>query len=344
MKAFGKFCKTNKLVVIFIIIVIVGFVYYVSIHVNPSTNNAFVTANVIPVSAYVPGPITNIYVKNNQYVKKGDKLLTILTSPYELKVSELEDKLKALNYSFESMKAVIEQDSYNLLIKKSEYENALYLSGQAAKLSVEDAVSVKHSEVLLKAKNESEYQYYIAKYQFQIDDLNLKKTESEIKSVTSALEIAQINLQETTIYAPSDGFISNMFTDIGRYAEVGESLFSFVNSNTWLVQANFKETELGNVKPGDKAEVTLWMYPWKIFEGTVVSVGNVNRQITSSVNSLQEIQNENQWFLLPQRFPVMIKIDNLSSEYTLYVGATANVKVDAKSTIFEQLLFEPFFW
>jgi multidrug resistance efflux pump len=93
------------------------------------------------------------------------------------------------------------------------------------------------------------------------------------------------------------------------------------------VQANFKETVLRHVKPGMKARITFPMYPGQEFTGTVETLGwNVNRQ-QSARNGLPVVEKENEWFLLPQRFPVQIALDQPPPDYPLHVGQSANVQI-----------------
>ena len=96
------------------------------------------------------------------------------------------------------------------------------------------------------------------------------------------------------------------------------------------MQANFKETELGNVKIQDKVNIRLRMYSGqKVYHGNIVSVNwAVNRQTTNNDNKLQDIASENDWVLLPQRFPVLIKIEKPDPDFPLHVGASAYVKIE----------------
>ena len=152
---------------------------------------------------------------------------------------------------------------------------------------------------------------------------------SVIKANKAKVNLAQYDLNHTVIYAETDGFIANMFVAVGTPVKALEPLFSFVDTDKWFVQANFDETNLSNVQIGDKATVRFRTYLGeKIYYGKVISINwAVNRQKTNQGNYLQEVENENQWVLLPQRFPVLIEVENNDPHYPLRVGASAYVEI-----------------
>jgi multidrug resistance efflux pump len=93
-----------------------------------------------------------------------------------------------------------------------------------------------------------------------------------IKEVESDLELAEYYLAQSTVYAPSDGLVSNLQLSIGTYVNVGEPVMSFVDANNWWILANFKENSIGRIRPGQNAEVSIALYPGKIFKAKVESL------------------------------------------------------------------------
>ena len=159
------------------------------------------------------------------------------------------------------------------------------------------------------------------------------KQKIQIQNIANALlelSTAKYNLDHTTVYAQTDGTISNLFSSIGSPVTAQQPLFSFIDTSHWYVQANFKETDLGSVRSGDNSTVRLRMYLGdKIYQGKVVSTNwAVNRQQSNTRNQLQEIENENQWVLLAQRFPVLIEILNPDPNFPLHIGASAYVNIE----------------
>ena len=316
--------------------------YYLYLHRHPRTDDAFIVANIRPVSALVSGHITDIYVKNNQHVKKGDKLLTVFKIPYELKVKQLENQMKAAQYSAQAFKEQLIIDNLKIKGKLSLYENSNYLAKQAVELNKVHAVPTKSAEILVREREVAQAQLKIAEAGMNVTKENLQNAYATVESLSAELEEAKVNLSLTTIYAQTDGIVSNMYLTKSVYADQGKPLFSFIDTDEWWIQANIKETELSNVREGQKVWIKLWLYPYKYFEGRVANIGwNVNRQLTSAENQLAEVIKENEWFLLPQRFPVQIKItDKEIDKYPLHVGATATVIIDTEDDIIRHLFWQ----
>ena len=340
--SFKRFYARNKVVIIILFILFLFLMYYLYLHRHPRTDDAFIVANIRPVSALVSGHITDIYVKNNQKVKKGDKLLTVYKKPYELKIKQLENQTKAAQYSAQAFKEQLIIDNLKIKGKLSLYKNSDYLAEQASKLSKAHAVSEKSAEILVRQKEVAQAELRIAETGMNVTKQNLHNAYAMVESLSAELEEAKVNLQLTTIYAQCDGIVSNMYLSKSVYAEQGKPLFSFIETDSWWIQANIKETELTYVKEGQRVWIKLWLYPNKYFEGRVDNIGwNVNRQLTSSENQLAEVIKENEWFLLPQRFPVQVKITDKDIEkYPLHVGATATVIIDTEDSILRHLFWQ----
>ncbi len=341
-----KLVKKNKVISLFILMLIIGFAYYFWLHRKPRTDNAFVVANIRPVSSLVSGHITDIYVTNNQKVKKGDKLFTVYKKPYELAVRSMENQLLAEQYNSNALKEQIKQGKLQIKVAKSEYENALYLANQADTLYKTRSVSQKEAEKLDKVRDEAKAKLDIAVSGLTINEQLYNRSIATCNDLAARLDDAKVQLELTTIYAQSGGIISNMFITEGTYANKGVALFSFINTDKWWVQANLKETELGNVSEGQKVSIRLWLYPTHKFTGIVDNIGwSVNRQITSAHNALPQVEKENEWFLLPQRFPVQIRlIDHDNEKYPLHVGASATVVVETEASEFIELLWQFGLW
>lgn len=346
-----RFLARNKVILTLITIVLACLLYYVYLHRHPRTDNAFVVANVIPISALVPGYITDIYVENNQQVKKGDKLFTVYTLPYELELKKLQANLKATQFSTRALVDEIKVKQLGYDAANAQYKNAEYLAEQSLWLSKRQAVSQQNSEVLGSQRDEAKAQLFIAETNLQITKEQYQNSLAVEESLAAQVENAKVNLEMTTVYAQSNGIISNMYITKGIYATpgstlLGSALFSFIDTDKWWIQANIKETELNKVKEGQKAWIKLWIYPEKVFEGRVSNIGwNVNRQNSSMVNFLQTVQDENDWFLLPQRFPVQIEITDKDIEkYPLHIGLTATVAIDTQDNIFRHLFWQIDWW
>ena len=316
----------NRLFIILLVIVLFCYGSYRFYHRLPRTDNAFVVANIRPISAQVSGYLTHIYVRNNEYVKKGQPLFTIFKAPYELAYQEAEKNYalaqlheKVLPLEIAKNQAAINAayDAYSIAADKSKRAEKLAIHGFEAQQQTVDLSKIAQQKYAL--WQESHQQGAILQEQ-------LKSAEITTQQRSQQLMLAKIHLQQTTVYARSNGTVNNMHLAIGAGVTAQQTLFSFVNTQNWWVQANMKETELAHVRAGDKASIKLLMYPHHVFQGVVSNTGwGVGRQQTATHSGLSTVADENQWILLPQRFPVQIKILNPSPAYPLHVGASADV-------------------
>jgi membrane fusion protein (multidrug efflux system) len=150
--------------------------------------------------------------------------------------------------------------------------------------------------------------------------------DSPIIAAQAELDNANYLLNHTVLIAPEDGYITNFNVRTGQYITAGEGLFALVESKQWWVLTRYRETALRLIKPGDKAQIRVDMYPGKVFHGHVESIGwGINRVQTGNVapSTLIYLEATEDWIRIAQRFPVRIYIDEPSDEYPLRIGASA---------------------
>jgi multidrug resistance efflux pump len=298
----------------------------------PITDNAFVVANIRPVAANVSGYVTALYVKNEQAVKQGQPLFTVFPTPYELtyknaiaKVEEAKAAYIALQQQLELNRNLLQAsaDTYQkLALNYKRYANA-YKDNAVPEIAVED---------LLKDKNAALAKFKAAQEQVKLAKQNLVVQQKKIEALALSAANAKVDLDETTVYAATDGIVQNMFLSLRTPVVIHQPLFSFVDTTDLYIQANFNETDLRLVRVGDKVKIFPRMYlGQKIFHGTVVSNNwAAERQQTQERSQLQKVTSENEWLLLPQRFPVQIKVLDPDSHYPLNIGASAYVYIEGR--------------
>ncbi|MEI6790576.1 MAG: HlyD family secretion protein [Myxococcaceae bacterium] len=310
--------------------IITVFIYIFS-YLFPVTDNAFVVNNIRPVAALVQGYVTNIYIKNGDYVKHGQKLFTVFDKPYIYTVEQLkaesaeaETKLSALQRNRERDIA-INQNQEAIHIRLS-LDNQKY--HQAYKMK---AVSLKTLQDSEQEKKAAQFNLLASQKQIEIDEENIKSQFHEIEVIQAKLKSAQVYLDQTTVYAHNNGVVQNFYLSIGTPVNVNQPLFSFVDTDEIYFQANFNETDLTNVRKGSKVLIFPRIYfGMKIFHGIVVSdYWGANRQMTDNRSQMQNVSNENEWILLPQRLPVQIKVTDPDPKYPLRIGTSAYVYINA---------------
>jgi multidrug resistance efflux pump len=153
-----------------------------------------------------------------------------------------------------------------------------------------------------------------------------------IRSAQLSLDQAKLKLNWTKVFAPADGYISNLYLTAGVYANAGSPLIALVDSNSYRVHAYFQETKLSNLREGDPAMVTLMSHPDQPLRGKVESIGRATNppKIASTEGELgvaPSIEPTFDWVRLPQRVPVTIELLELPSDVQLISGTTASVAV-----------------
>jgi len=168
----------------------------------------------------------------------------------------------------------------------------------------------------------------ISKQEFAHTSLRVKNDQAELMHARAMLDLAQLDLDRTQIKAPIDGKISARSVEAGQYVQAGQPLLSIVSSDVW-VTANFKETQMKHMKPGNPVTIHVDAYPGVTFNGHVDSI----QAGTGAEFSLLPAQNATgNYIKVVQRVPVKILIDGPDPKYPLWPGLSVTPKVDLRTT------------
>lgn len=151
----------------------------------------------------------------------------------------------------------------------------------------------------------------------------LDTLEAQRASRAAKVQQAELNLKWTSVQAPFDGFVTNMNISPGAYAHVGTPMFTLIDTSRWWVLANYRESKLKHIRPGQHVQVYLMDQPNRRFDGIVDSVGRgVFPEDGATLNGLPNVDRTLNWVHLSARFPVRIRIINPDPE-VFRIGATA---------------------
>lgn len=256
---------------------------------NPWTRDGQVRGQVIQVAPRVSGMVTRIAVIDNQYVRAGDLLFEIDPEPFEIAVSQADANLQRARISSRA--------------SKIEYDRLQEIARQDA-----GAVSAKDLN-----RREAGYLQSL----------------SEIDVYAEQLRSARLDLGYTRVSAAVDGYVSNINFQIGDQAVANNPILALVDSNSFWVFGYFRESEIGKIRIGDPARVTLMAYPDQPLAGTVESLGwgIAPSDGNSGYNLLPSIKPVFQWIRLAQRIPVRVKLAALPEGVILRYGLTASVMI-----------------
>lgn len=351
--------KTNKKFLIILIILVViggGYGIYKYMHslAHETTDDAQVEKNMSPILPRVTGYITKVYVKDNDFVKKGDTLFTIDDKDYAVRVADAEAQLLAAQSNLEVAKADIggaaagvSVSEANILSSKGNIEAAkvrlwranndferyqnLYNNKSITKQQFEQAQATKQEaeaelKVLQQAQAASTSQRAASVSRSNVSSKQTEVAQANIKRAQAALDAAKLNLSYTNVTAAVDGQVSTIDIQPGQLVQPGQALFYILdNSNSWVV-ANFKETQVTKMKEGQKVTIIADAYPDVEFEGVVTSFSPA----TGARFSLLPPDNATGNFVKTvQRLPVRINLtDSNDKEKVKLLRSGMNVEVD----------------
>jgi len=157
----------------------------------------------------------------------------------------------------------------------------------------------------------------------------LGEANPRLRRAAADLEIAQLNLDFTKVWAPVDGYVTNLQVGVGDSVVAHTPMLAVIDANSFYVQAFFRETFVGNFQNGDRAVVTLMSYPDTPLEAKVESIGWGIAQQNGSTGfeQLPSVKPTFEWIRLAQRIPVMVRMEKVPDDIKLRAGTTASVLV-----------------
>jgi RND family efflux transporter MFP subunit len=281
-----------RFLITFTAVAIAGLILYEMFQdylLNPWTRNGQVQGQVIQITSRVSGPIIAIPILDNQFVNKGDLLFKIDPRTFAAEVAEARASLAQAKAATAEAK------------DKAQRARDLYKRDQGAvsKLS------------LVEKENE------------------LRQAEAAVQVAEADLDSAKLDLEFTEVRAPLEGYVTNLNLQIGSYTVENQPAMALVDISGYYVYGFFKETQIENIKPGDRAVVKLMSYPDKPLEGEVDSIGwGIAQEDGSTGNDLLPSINASfDWIRLAQRIPVRIDLTGVPKGVELRLGTTATVIV-----------------
>jgi multidrug efflux system membrane fusion protein len=326
---------------------------------HPRTNDAMVRANIVGIAPEVSGRIVELHVEDNQYVRQGDLLYVIDPRPYQAKLAQAKAELLVVEKDVDSRRA--SSGSAELAIERLEHQRVAagaevkrieaedeYLHGYlerleplaekqyvttdqlqqarsryaASRAALADASAKELSarSAIDEAKSESRRAVSLIA---QVGNVNAR-----IEAARALVTSAELDVEYCSVRAPFDAYVTNLNTREGEYAKTGMQMFALVDDRHWYAIANFKETYLQSIHPGQEADVFLVGYPGKRYRGVVTGIGWANYPDNMKQQGvLPEVRRTLNWVVLASRFPVRIEIQERDLEHPLRMGMTAFVTI-----------------
>lgn len=297
------------------------------------TENANLRQARVSIASDAAGRVVTANIAENQTVEKGDLLFAIDPEPYRIALAQADAAVAAARLDVEQLRAAYNQSMAQERSAASEVDYAKAQFDRAADLA-DKGINTKSS--LDEARNDldkARQQLAVARQGIESAKAALGGTPDiqtdqhpAVMAALAARAKAAYDLEQTTVRAPASGIIAQASSfKAGQFVGIGTALFSLVETDDTWVDANFKETQLTHMKPGQKAEVVLDTYPDRTFEATVQAVGAG----TGAEFSLLPAQNATgNWVKVTQRIPVRLKLTDPEAKLALRTGMSATVTVD----------------
>ncbi len=295
-------------------IIFLLFGIYFTIHsiFYQSTDNAFVEGHIVSIAPRVEGPVLKLLIDDNQHVKKGDLLLEIDPKDYEVKLAQARAKLDEAKASLINYENQVTKTLSDLEFAQRDFDrySKMFEKGITSKQDYDSSLNK-----LTAAQSNSNS----AKARYDEITASIKRLEAEV-------EQDELNLSYTKIYAPEEGLITNRSVEQGNYVQVAQPMFAIVPEKMWIV-ANFKETQLANMKSGQPVEIKVDTYRGKKFKGKVDSI----QRASGAKASLFPPENAvGSYVKIVQRIPVKIVFTEDISQYNIVPGMSVIPEVKVK--------------
>ncbi|WOT05488.1 HlyD family secretion protein [Shewanella youngdeokensis] len=317
-----------------------------------STDNAYVAADISNISVKVPGYITQTFVTDNQHVEQGQLLAQLEDNQFKAKVAQNSAMLASAKADLQTLaaqadlqRALITQAEAGVAAAEAEQLRAsqqllratqLKVKNYSSQDAVDEAQAVSQSA---QAHLEEAAAALVAKQrELAVFNAQLIEAESSVAQAKAGLVLAKIQLEDTQVTAPFSGVIGKRGALQGQYVQPGQAIYSLVPDNAVWVNANFKETQIAKMQPGQAVSVKFDAYSGELFHGVIDSLAPAS----GAKFSLLPAENATGNFTkIVQRISVRIRLEGAETDFPMgriVPGLSAFVEVDTSTNRFNTAL------
>ncbi|ACY85298.1 HlyD family secretion protein [Edwardsiella piscicida] len=296
-----------------------------------STRHGVVRANIINIAPQVSGLVTQVNVRHNQAVKKGDLLFSIDDSDYKINLQNAQANLANVEQQLLEQSAAVLSAKAALQNAQSQYRYRQANFQRISNLKQRNFASTNDYQ-------QAETDLSVSKGNVATAQARLQQAiaargaigpdNAQLLAAKAALAKAELDLARTHIYAPSNGNIATVNLNVGDYARPGSAVLAEVDTDNIWVEGAFPETVIAGIRVGDQAKVYLMADTHIVYRGHVQSIGSaINSKELPNPGLLSELPQVFDWVRLAENVPVNIQLDPGSDMANLIPGLSATVDI-----------------
>jgi membrane fusion protein (multidrug efflux system) len=301
-----------------------------------STDDAYTQAATVSISSNVAGRVLEVFVHDNEIVKRGESLYRLDDAPFRIAVSDAEARLASTRLQIASLKSTYRQrqvelhsarDSLAYAQRQFDRNSRLLASGIASQAQfdqAQNALDMGRQQVA-----NADQGVAVALANLGGDPEIAPERHPLVEQAQATLDRARLDLSYTLVKAPADGIVTKVEQlQVGDYIAASTPVFALVSTHDVWIEANFKEAQLDRMRPGQTATVEIDRIGGKRFSARVASVSPG----TGSQFSMLPPENATgNWVKVVQRVPVRLQLDHVDAGLLLQSGLSVSVTVDTRS-------------
>lgn len=321
-------------------------IWFFYLQYHESTDDAYANGNFININSVISGAVIGFYADDTDLVEEGQLLVSLDSTNYQILYNKELSTLASVALQVRQLYDNVEVSRSNVHNKKTALEKTKFDYDNRLKLKEVNPEAVSNEDYVHSNQN-----YQIALFDLEQAESQLHASQAAAGNTIPAkhplieqqkgnVRAAYYNLQHCSIYAPSTGYVAQRTVDVGQWVTPTVNLMAVIPTNYVWVDANFKETQLSNMRIGQPAVVWFDLYGSKVkYQGHVIGIASG----TGSIFSLIPPQNATgNWIKIVQRLPVRISLDAATlKDFPARLGISAEVDVDITDQSLPLLAISP---
>ena len=312
-----------------------GYLIYQHQQRYPTTDDAYIQANVVNVAAQINAQVLSVNIRDQDKVHAGQTLVVLDPTAFKIALHAAESKLMLTRQNIRALQAAVASANATLAARRADLAAAKKDDQRIRTLVAQGLYPIAQGDASQRRLLVAMSAVDIAKSQRKraIETLGQPNAgNAAIQAAQAAVDQARDRLRHTVIKAPVSGTITQLTLRPGATTTAYQPLFAIVDTQHWWASANFKETQLQHIRPGQSAKIVIDMYPSTTFIGKVKSIAPGSGAAFALLPPENATGN---WVKVTQRFPVLVSLPLTAAQINAHpqrIGASCSVRIDTQST------------